>query len=93
MELLTAADEFGIESLYEYTMKHFIENYEDYIKKNPVKILQLIYDNENLNELKNIYLEKFLNIVKNYLNQVNLNHWKNQFYWKFSKEMFFPLMK
>ena len=59
MELLTAADEFGIESLYEYMMKYFIENYEDYIKKNPVKILQLIYANKNFNELKNIYLEKF----------------------------------
>ena len=40
-------------------MKYFIENYEDYIKKNPVKILQLIYANENFKELKNIYLEKF----------------------------------
>ena len=59
LELLTAADEFGIELLYEYVMKYFIENYDNYIKENPVKILQLIYSNENFNELKNIYLEKF----------------------------------
>ena len=59
LELLIAADRLGIESLYEYMMKYFIENYEDYIKETPVKILQLIYANENFKELKNIYLEKF----------------------------------
>ena len=59
LELLIAADQLGIESLYEYMMKYFIENYEDYIKENPVKILQLIYANENFKELKKIYLEKF----------------------------------
>src|SRR5688500_13745678 len=40
-------------------MKHFVENHEDYIEENPVKILQLIYANEKFKELKNIYLEKF----------------------------------
>jgi hypothetical protein len=59
LELLTSADELGIELLYEYVMKYFIENYDDYIKENPVKILQSIYANENFNELKNTYLEKF----------------------------------
>ena len=54
------ADELGLELLYEYMMKHFIEKHEDYIKENPVKILKLIYSNkENFKELKNIYLEKF----------------------------------
>ena len=69
-------------------MKYFIGNYEDYIKENPVKILQLVYANENFKELKN-----FVNIVKNYLNQVNLNYLKNQLYWKFLKGMIFTLMK
>src|SRR5688500_3954414 len=59
LELLIAAVQLGIESLYEYTMKYFIENHENYIKENPVKILQLIYANEKFKELKNIYLEKF----------------------------------
>ena len=59
LELLTAADELGIESFYEYMMKYFIENHEDYIEENPAKTLQLIYANEKFKELKNIYLEKF----------------------------------
>ena len=59
LEILIAAGELDIESLYEYTMNYFIEKHEDYIKENPVKILQLIYSNEKFKELKNIYLEKF----------------------------------
>src|SRR5688572_17717943 len=41
LELLIAADGLGIESLYEYITKYFIENYDDYIKESPVKILQI----------------------------------------------------
>ena len=40
LELLVTTDQLGVESLYEYIMKYFTENYEDYIKENPVKILQ-----------------------------------------------------
>src|SRR5438270_801128 len=42
-------------------IKYFVENHEEYIKENPVKILQAIYKNEKFKELKNIYLEKLCN--------------------------------
>ena len=61
LELLIAIDELGLESLYECMMKYFVENFEEYIKENSVKILQTIYKNEKFKELKNIYLEKFCN--------------------------------
>ena len=66
MQLLIAADELGVELLYEYTMKHFVKKHEDYIKENPVKILKLIYSGkERFMELKNIYLEKFYDYNEN----------------------------
>ena len=40
-------------------MKYFIENHEEYIKENPVKILQTIYKDEKFKELKILYLKKF----------------------------------
>src|SRR5687767_12661062 len=61
LEILIAADELGLESLYEYKMNCFIKKHEDYIKENPVKILQLIYSNEKFKELKNICLKGFCN--------------------------------
>ena len=37
LKLLIAADQFGLELLYEYAIKHFIKKHEDYIKENLLK--------------------------------------------------------
>src|SRR5687768_10176522 len=58
LQILITADKLGLESFYNYTMNFFIEKYEDYIKENPVKIIQSIYSNNQFIELKNIFLKK-----------------------------------
>ena len=93
LELLTATDELGIESLYEYMMKYFVENHEDYIKENPVKILQLIYANEKFKELKNIYLEKFCEYSEKLFESSEFKLLENATLLEFSKEMIFLLMR
>jgi len=57
-ELLNAAEDLGLESLFDHTMKYFIENHDGYINQNTVNILQSIYNNKKYDGLKNICLEK-----------------------------------
>jgi len=64
LELLIEIDEFEFEQFYEYAMKYFIENCKDYIKENPAKILQLIYKNDNFNDLKNICLKEIYGVSR-----------------------------
>jgi hypothetical protein len=62
LQLLIAANELGLELLLEYTTKYFIKTHKDYIKKETIKILKLIYSNEeNFKELKEICLNNICN--------------------------------
>jgi hypothetical protein len=58
LKLLIAVDELIIHSLISYIQTFFIENRTEFLQKNPVEILEVIYQHETFTDLSKFCLEK-----------------------------------
>src|SRR3954452_22436892 len=56
LQFLVAADEFGLSELIEYIQKNLTEN-EEFMQKDPVDTLQVIYKHETFDDLRDGCLE------------------------------------
>ncbi|GBC07375.1 hypothetical protein RclHR1_07410011 [Rhizophagus clarus] len=58
LKLLVAVDELKIQTLIVCIQEHLIKNHVEFLQKNPVEILETVYQRETFTELWNYYLEK-----------------------------------
>ncbi|GBB99735.1 hypothetical protein RclHR1_03610011 [Rhizophagus clarus] len=56
-KLFIASDELGIKNLCDYILNHIIEKYEKYLIEDPIDILQIIFEYEHFNILRDYCLE------------------------------------
>ena len=57
LKLLVATDEFGLNSLSEYIQEFLIENQEEFLQNDPIKILEIIFQYESFATLKEYCLK------------------------------------
>ncbi|RIA84119.1 hypothetical protein C1645_742571 [Glomus cerebriforme] len=58
LKLSIAVDELNIQSLISYTQEYFIDHQDEFLRKDPVEILEITYNNELFTDLWNSCLDK-----------------------------------
>ncbi|CAG8692366.1 20984_t:CDS:2 [Cetraspora pellucida] len=69
LELLVAADEFGAQRLINLIQEFLTKNCYQFLRSDPIKILDLVICHNAFDNLKSVYIETFNKYCKNFLRQ------------------------
>ncbi|EXX69233.1 hypothetical protein RirG_097990 [Rhizophagus irregularis DAOM 197198w] len=58
LKLLIVVDELNIQSLISCIQNHLIKHQDEFLQRNPIEILETVYQHESFTDLWNYYLEK-----------------------------------
>ena len=73
LKLLIAAGVLNLQSLVPEIEDYLIKEHHEFLQKNPIGILETIYQHETFTKLRNFYFEKFVKTLKNFSLLINFS--------------------